>query len=297
MKKILNKALREPLLHFLLLGAGLFGIYGLVGKPTPDSSGQIVVTRGRVEQLVVGFERTWQRPPTEQDLKGLIEDYIREEVLYRQAKTMGLDQDDTIVRRRMRQKLEFLTEDLASQTVPPTEQELAASLEKHADQYREEPKLTFEHVFFNRKRRGTSAEAAAKSLLTQLNGKHGSAVNLAAAGNASLLPVKLNRASQSEIARLFGEKFSQRLLEVDPGYWAGPIESSYGLHLVFVRERAPGSLPELVQVRDAVRRDLLAERRKQALEAAYTKLRQHYTVVLEQPKVELGSAAKSGDAR
>ena len=278
----MKKLLREPLVHFLLLGAALFGVYALVGNRAADRSGEIVITRGQIEQLVVGFSRTWQRPPTQEELQGLVEDFIREEVLYRQAKAMGLDEDDTIVRRRMRQKLEFLTEDGASQAAAPTEQELRAYFEQHADKYREEAKLTFEHVFFSRERRGKSVEADAKTLLTQLNGRRAAAVNLDTAGDPSLLPIEMNSASRSEIAALFGEAFTQRLLEVEPGGWADPLESSYGLHLVLVRERAPGNLPELAKVRDAVQRDLLSERRQRALDAAYQRLRAQYVVRVEE---------------
>jgi len=286
----MKKLLREPLVHFLLLGAALFGVYALVGDRAADRSDEIVVTHGQVEQLVIGFSRTWQRPPTEQELEGLVEDYIREEVLYREAKEMGLDQDDIIIRRRLRQKLEFLTEDLASQAAPPAEPELQAYLDQHPNKYREEPKLTFEHVFFNRERRGESAEPDAKSLVAQLNGKRAAAVNLDTAGDPSLLPPEMQSSSQGEIARLFGEGFSHQLLEVEPGRWAGPIESSYGLHLVFVRERMPGNVPELAKVRDAVLRDLLTERRAQALDAAYARLRQRYTVVVEPPAPQVAEA-------
>lgn len=290
MKRFLHHALHEPLVHFLLLGVALFGVYALAGDRAADSSGEIVVTQGQVEQLVIGFSRTWQRPPTEQELKGLVEDYIREEVLYREAKAMGLDEDDTIVRRRLRQKLEFLTEDEASQAAAPTEQELQAYLDANSDTYREEPKLTFEHVFFSRERREKSAEPDAKAVLAQLNGKRAARVNLDTAGDPSLLPIEMHSSPRSEIAALFGEDFSQQLLEAEVGRWAGPIESSYGLHLVLVRGRVPGSVPELAKVRDAVLRDLLAERRAQALDAAYSKLRQRYTVVVEPPVPEVAEA-------
>jgi len=135
-----------------------------------------------------------------------------------------------------------------------------------------------------------SAGADAKLLLSQLNGKRASAVNLDTAGDPSLLPIEMNSSPRSEVAALFGEGFSHQLLEAEPGRWAGPIESSYGLHLVFVRERMPGNVPELAKVRDAVLRDLLTERRAQALDAAYARLRQRYTVVVEPPAPQVAEA-------
>ena len=277
----MSALLRQPLLHFLLLGAALFGVYGLVRPETPDPAGQIVVTRSQVEQLAIGFTRTWQRPPTPEELTGLVGDRIREEVLYREALAMGLDRDDTIVRRRLRQKLDFLIPDLASQGAPPTEQELQAYLDRHADKYRGEPAVSFEQVFFNRERRGRSAWADAESALTRLNGPRGAAVNLDAVGDASLLPIELTGSSESEVAKLFGGNFSRRLADVPPGRWAGPLESSYGLHVVLVRARVPGRPPELAKVRDAVLRDFQSERRQQALDAAYAKFLARYTVVVE----------------
>ena len=107
---LLRKLLREPLAHFLVLGALVFTMFQFAADRSDLQDGKIVVTRGKIEQLVTGFSRTWNRPPTRPELDGLVEDYIRDEVLYREALAMGLDKDDTIVRRRMRQKLEFLTE-------------------------------------------------------------------------------------------------------------------------------------------------------------------------------------------
>jgi PPIC-type PPIASE domain len=277
----MRRLLREPLLHFLLLGIALFGVYALARDKAPDRTGQIVVTQSQIEQLVIGFTRTWQRPPTSEELTGLIEDRIREEVLYREAVSMGLDRDDTIVRRRLRQKLEFLIPDLAAQIAPPTERELEAYLQQHADKYRGEPTVSFEQVLFDRERRGKSAWTDAVSALTRLNGPRGSAVNLDAVGDASLLPIELTRTPDSEVARLFGGTFSQSLVKIPPGRWAGPLESSYGLHLVLVREQVPGRVPEMTSLREAVLRDLQAERRQQALDAAYSKFRTRYAVVVE----------------
>jgi hypothetical protein len=277
----MKRFLREPLLHFLLLGIALFGVYALARDKTPDRTGQIVVTQSQIEQLVIGFTRTWQRPPTAEELAGLVEDRIREEVLYREAMSMGLDRDDTIVRRRLRQKLEFLIPDLASQIAPPTERELEAYFRQHADKYRGAPTVSFEQVFFDRERRGQSAWEDAKSALTRLNGPRGSAVNLDTVGDASLLPIELTRSPETEVARLFGGTFCQSLAKVPPGRWAGPLESSYGLHLVLVREQVPGRVPEMAGVREAVLRDLQAERRQQALDAAYAKFRTRYAVVVE----------------
>ena len=112
------KILREPLLHFLLLGAAIFGAYRLLSDARATQPGNIVVTQGRIEALVAAFTRTWQRPPTASEREGLIRDYIREEVYVREAIALGLDQDDMVIRRRLRQKLEFVSEDLTAPAEP-----------------------------------------------------------------------------------------------------------------------------------------------------------------------------------
>jgi hypothetical protein len=195
----------------------------------------------------------------------------------------------------MRQKLEFLVEDPSTQMAQPADQELQSYLDQHPDKYRSEPELAFEQIFFSPDRRGKSAEPDAKSLLAQLTSD--SEMGLDAAGDPSLLPVELRLSPRSEIARLFGEEFASRLLELESGRWAGPIGSSYGQHLVRVGERVAGSIPQLAEVRADVLRDVLAERRRHSLEAVYAGLLQRYSVVIEQPRGELGSNTQSGGAR
>ena len=282
MRATLRKLIREPLFHFLLLGVVIFFIAGR-SRGIEGNSGEIVVTQSNIESIVVGFSRTWMRPPTQEEMQGLVDDYVREEVLYREAKAMGLDQDDIIVRRRMRQKFEFLSEDRAARSGPPNEQELEAYLRRYADKYREEPRLTFEHIFFNREKHGKSAEADAKAVLARLTAKNGAAIDVEKLGDAFLLPFRFEKVSAGETARLFGENFGKQLASVETGNWAGPLESNYGLHLVRVDERAPGIAPPLAKVREAVLGDLMNERRKQELDAQYAKLRARYTIVVEPP--------------
>jgi hypothetical protein len=275
-----------------LLGAVIFFIAGRSRSISVSSGEKIVVTQSHIESIVVAFRRTWMRPPTQEEMQGLVDNYVREEVLYREAKAMSLDQDDIIVRRRMRQKFEFLSEDRAARSGPPNELELEAYLRQYADKYREEPRVTFEHIFFNREKRGKSAEADAKAVLAGLTGKNGAAIDVEKLSDAFLLPFWFEKVSAGETARLFGENFGKQLASVETGNWAGPLESNYGLHLVRVDERAPGITPPLANVREAVLRDRLNERRKQELDAQYAKLRARYTIVVEPPP-----APKAAEAR
>jgi len=278
----MRKLIREPLIHFLLLGAVIFFIAGRSRSIAVPSGEKIVITQSQIESILVGFGRTWMRPPTREELQGLVNDYVRDEVLYREARTMGLDQDDVIVRRRMRQKFEFLVEDVAARTGPPTDQELEAYLRQHADKYSEEPSFSFEHIFLSREKRGASADSEATAMLARLSDK--GAINIEKLGDAFLLPSRFEKTSAGETARLFGEKFAKELNKTQLGTWAGPIESSYGLHLVRVNGRMPEVTPSLANVRESVLRDLLSDRRKQELDIQYEKLRARYTVVVEPPE-------------
>ena len=290
MKIFLGKLIREPLFHFLLLGAVTFLMAGRMRSGSVGSGDKIVVTQSQIESIVVGFSRTWMRPPTQEELQGLVEDYVREEVLYREAKVMGLDQDDVIVRRRMRQKFEFLAEDLAARTGPPSDQELETYLREHADQYSKEPGVSFEHIFFSREKHGASAETEATAMLARLRGK--GTIDIEKLGDAFLLPSQFEKTSAGETERLFGEKFANELTKTQLGTWAGPIESSYGLHLVRVNARIPGVAPPLANVRESVLRDLLSDRRKRELDTQYEKLRARYTVVVEPPEASRVAEAR-----
>ena len=291
---LFKRLLREPLVHFLLLGALLFLYFEWRGSGGPTSS-RIVITPGLVEHLASGFGRTWQRPPTDAELKGLIDDYVKEEIATREAVGMGLDRDDTIIRRRLRQKLEFLVEDAAS-SAPPTDAELEAWLQKHPQSFRAEPQLAFRQVYVSPERRGASAGKDAEKLLARLRAK-GKGATTDGLGDASMLPSEQPLVPLREVARSFGDDFAQELMKIEPGQWTGPVESPYGLHLVLVQERVAGAAPELAEVRPVVEREVLAERRKRDLDTLYERLLEKYTVTIEKPKAKPQPAAAAGVGR
>jgi hypothetical protein len=268
---------REPLVHFLALGGLLFLVFHL--RSGGAGSSRIVITPGQIDAMVAGFSRTWQRPPSEAELKGLLDDYVREEIATREAMAMGLDRDDTIIRRRLRQKLEFVAEDTVDAT-PPTDAELQAWLDGHPEAFRIEPAVSFRHVYLSPDRRGAAAAADAVSLLEQLSAA-GPAARIDEAGDPLMLPRELERSSRSEVARQFGDEFADAVVTVEPGRWIGPIRSGYGLHLVFVRERADGRLPTLEEARPAVEREFLAARRRRELDAMYERLLARYKLTVD----------------
>ena len=284
--------LREPLVHFLLIGAALFLFFAWSGGSGGVGSRRIVIGPGQVEHLAVGFARTWRRPPTQQELKGLVDDYVREELATRQARSMGLDRGDTVIRRRLRQKLEFLVED-AAEAVPPTDVELQAWLDAHPETYRQGPQLAFRQVFLSPDRRGDSTEADAEQLLRQLE-LLGPDADVERLGDSIMLPVEFELAPLTVASRMFGSDFASRLAELEQGRWVGPVTSGYGLHLVLVGERIEGRSPELDDVRDAVARDLLTSQRKEQLESMYERLLETYDVVIDMPDPETAPTNAEG---
>jgi hypothetical protein len=232
-----------------------------------------------VENLAITFARTWKRPATETELAGLIEDYVREEVYYREALAMGLDRDDTIVRRRLRQRLEFVTDDIVA-IAEPTDADLTGYLNAHPDAFRVERQFTFSHVYFNPDRRGERLAGEVAQALDELQQK-GRDAALATVGDPFVLQRTFHAVPGSDVAAQFGETFAAALTEVPAGQWHGPLESGYGVHLVFVTERAEGRLPALADVRDAVRREWDIARRREANAKFYETLLKRYTVTIE----------------
>jgi len=272
--------LKEPLLHFLVLGAGLFIASGLMSKPGSGAApGKIVVTVGQVEHLATGFAKTWQRLPTDAELKGLIDDWVRDEIATREAMALGLDKDDTVIRRRLRQKLEFVSDDIAAQT-EPTDADLNAYLQAHPDSFRVEPLFTFSQVYLDPAKHGGNLARDAARVLAQLR-QAGGKGDISTLGDSLLLERTLQSAPKSEVAKQFGDQFAAALGGLAAGQWQGPVESGYGVHLVLVSERKEGRPPELADVRDVVRREWANARRLEGNARFYQELLKRYAVTIE----------------
>jgi hypothetical protein len=277
----MKRILKEPLLHFLLLGSATFLAYSLVSKRSAAAPGKIVVTQGQIEHFAIGFTKTWQRPPSQQELAGLIRDHVREEVFCREAIALGLDKDDTVIRRRLRQKMEFISNDIAAQN-EPSEADLNAYMQARPGTFRVEQRFTFQQVYLNPQKHGDKLLHEATQLLAQLN-QPGNKADVAALGDSFLLEHDFAAVPAGEIVKQFGEAFFAKLSSLQPGPWQGPIESGYGVHLAKLSERAEGRLPALAEVRDAVRREWDNTRRLEANEKFYQELLKRYAVTMEQP--------------
>jgi len=289
---LVERLLREPLFHFLLIGAVIFVAFRFVSGDETNRPSKIVVTQAQIESLGVGFARTWRRSPTAAELQGLVRDYVREEIYAREAMILRLDKDDTIIRRRLRQKLEFISEDIANQA-DPSEEQLRAYLTQHLDVFRTDRRFTFEQVYLNPQQRGRNLERDAAQMLAHLQ-QAGSRADVSSLGDSLMLDYEFNGIPAGEVAKQFGEKFAAKLGELQAGQWQGPIESGYGAHLVLLRQRTEGHIPALEEVRDAVRSAWANAHRVEASEKFYHNLLKRYDVVIEasQPGEEAKKVAQ-----
>jgi hypothetical protein len=263
-----------------VLGAALFGLYSLVDTKKAEPPAKIVISSARVANLADGFARTWQRKPSKDELQGLIDDYIRDEVFYREGRAAGLDRDDVIIRRRVRQKMEFLAEDMSA--LEPSDEQLAVYLKANPARFRTEDQFTFRQIFLSGTKR-VSTIASDSTELTNVLAHADYAVEATALGDPFLLGEEFRAVSRNDVAGIFGESFANRISGVEPGRWQGPISSSFGQHFVFLGEQIPGSVPSLDNVKQEVRREWTNTRRLEAEQKLYSSLREHYDVVVETP--------------
>jgi PPIC-type PPIASE domain len=271
---MLRSLVKEPLFHFLVLGLLIFAVYTAVsGSFAPPD--QIIVSQGKVEQLAALFTKTWQRPPTGDELKGLIDDYVKEEVYYREALELNLERDDPIVRRRLRLKMEAMD---GSETIPvPDDIQLAAYLRSSPQEFAIPSEISFDQIYLNPAKRGAALEADVRRIKAQLT----AAGTALPEGDATLLPASISLMSLDEIARQFGAEFTKAVVALPNGEWGGPIRSEYGLHFVRILERRARRVPTLEEARDLVVRKWQASKRAEIKQKRFEELLNRYEVRIE----------------
>jgi peptidyl-prolyl cis-trans isomerase C len=270
--------LREPLVHFLIAGTAIFAFYAWRGDAVDVGDRQIIVREAEVERLANIWSQTWRRPPDARELDGLIRDYIKEEVYYREAVRLGLDQNDAIVRRRLRAKMEFLSS-AEAETMVASDTVLQAWLDKYPARYAEAPLVSFQSVYVSTIGGDTVASRKAKALLGQLQ----AGTDPKKLGDPISLPRSQSKATSEEIDRQFGEAFAGKLVALPRGEWAGPIASGFGLHLVRVDEASAARLPKLAEVRQRVENDWRSATRIARENQAYQTLLDGYDIKIERP--------------
>ncbi|MEP4078478.1 peptidyl-prolyl cis-trans isomerase [Haloferula sp.] len=278
----MNRLLRDPLVIFLLIGGGIFLLYA---KINPQESAEetdpnrIEINEDVIDFLVSEWSSRWNRPPSPEELKGLLDSHIKEEILFREATKLGLDQSDTIIRRRLAQKMEFLTSDI-SDLEEVTDESLNAYYEKNAEAYRVEPELGFRHLFFSAEKRKDTATADAEALLAPLNDGSLSFEQAIEKTDQTLLNPEFSTSTITLVGRQFGVEFADALLEAKPGAWIGPVKSGYGVHLVEVLDRKEGYLPELETIREDVLSDYRYDQRETLNKNMLDALLEQYEVVV-----------------
>jgi peptidyl-prolyl cis-trans isomerase C len=281
---ILKRWLREPLLHFLLLGVVLFAAYAYMqrGRGGVESSKQIALSLDDLRTMDTYFVSQWHRQPTPAEFQAMVEDKVREEVLYREALAMGLDKDDTIVKRRMAQKMQFLAEDVATAHEPSTA-ELKAWFEKNSNKFALPGRYSFRHLYFSPDKRGKNAQDDAAKALARIAGQPEDSKLAVSLADPFMFQDYYGDRAPEALAKEFGPQFVVALEKLKPGSWQGPIESGYGWHLVYIDTVIPGRIPAFEEMEPDVKTAWLGEQKQQAWQKAYQQMRAKYAVLLPAP--------------
>ena len=276
--------LREPLAHFLLIGAVLFGLYSIAPSAPPATapSREIRLSLDEIAQLTLLYESQWRRPPTPQDLERMVENKVQQEILYREALAIGLDKDDEIVKRRMAQKMQFLAEDVAAAREPTTA-DLRSWYETNSAKFAQPPRLSFRHLYFSTDRRGTRARNDAEQALAKLAGQPVDAKIASSLADPFMFQDYYRDRAPDYLGKEFGPPFALAVARLPPGSWQGPIESGFGWHLVFVDTVIPGRVPAFEEIEGDVKTAWLSEQKATAWEKTYKDMRAKYTVLIPAP--------------
>src|SRR5215471_14808612 len=279
----MKRLLREPLVQFLLLGALLFAVYTWSGRgASGESSKEIRLNYDDLAQLVLVFQSQWRRDPTPEDLNRLVENRVQEEVLYREGLALGLDKGDTIVKRRMAQKMQFLAEDAAAAR-EPSKDELQSWYEKNHDAFAQPPRVSFRHLYFSPDRRGARTRDDAAAALAKVAGEPQDTKLAVSLADRFMFQDYYRERGPENLAKEFGAKFALSVAKLPPGSWQGPIESGLGWHLVFIDTVVPGRVPAFEEIESDVKVAWLAEQKAKGWENAYREMRAKYTVLLAAP--------------
>jgi hypothetical protein len=279
------RALREPLVHFLIAGFAVFVVYALLHPErfTADTSRRIELSATEVQRVDLAFTARWQRRPTTSELQGLLASELRTEILAREAIALGLDKDDVIVKRRLAQKMEFLAENI-SNLREPSREDLRTWFDANKNEFAQSPRISFRHVFFSTDRRGADAEQAAGKALT-VSARSGAAPS----GDSFMFQDQYYERTPQQVADVFGSDFAKTLFSAQQGRWSGPFASGLGWHIVSVEALQPGELPAFEDAESEVRERWTLEQREVAKAAAFKAMLARYVIVM--PDMGAGKSA------
>ena len=270
----MTKLSREPLVHFILLGVLLFAGHLLWQHHVTKADHTIIVTAEEMERQALIFAGENRRQPTDEDLKALLFAHVEEQALMREAERIGLGEDDTIIRRRLAQKMRFIIEDVEAPALP-AEAELKSWFEANMDKFVSAETRSFSHVYLSPEEHGDNLNAAAQNILSKLENEN---EDWNALGDPFMLKRGFKSLNALELTRLFGPTFSKGLFELEGNKWQGPIESAFGLHLIRIDNIADKITPSFEDVRDDVETAWQEDARRSANQAALKELIQKYKV-------------------
>jgi len=282
LRKLIVDLIRQPLVHFLVVGALLgFALRWLTDEPVQEDTTTIRITATDVARLDAGWRSRWNRPPTPEELNGLVTSQVREIVLYREAISMGLDQNEPVIRRVLGQKLEQIAKDLIELSLAPTDPDLEQYYQEHAERYRPPALITFTHVFVDPDRRGEQTLPDADEILAELQSRERLPEDIENFGDPFMLQRYYPQKDEQRIASLFGHGFARSVFELLTGRWHGPVLSGYGTHLVHVDTLTEFPIPPLAEIRDQVTQDWVDDNRRRITDQYFTDLLAQYDVVIE----------------
>jgi hypothetical protein len=281
------KFLREPLVQFLFLGGLIYLAYALFSPQAEEENERsILVNVSKVQWMQNSWKQRWNRLPTKEELDGLIQQYIKETVLYKEAVHMGLDKDDGIIRRRLAQKVEFLAKDLVIYT-PPTEEDLKKYYEEHQDKYKPDVTYTFTQIYFDPDKRGENTLDDAKKVKEKLVAQGSMLQKIEGLGDDYMTANYFVANTPMEIRKNFGSGFAQSVMELKAGVWHGPVLSGFGTHLVFINEIVSPPVPPLEEIKARVLEDWISDKREELNDEFYKALKAEYTIVVEDDNVSV----------
>jgi len=286
------KFFREPLVQFFFIGMFIYGAYALYGVQDEGfEDNTIVVDSARIRAFVIAWESRWNRAPTERELNGLINQFVREDILYREAIAMGLDKDDPITRRRMAQKLEFLTKDIA-RLKEPAEGELERYFEEKKDRFQAPDLITFSLVFIDPEKRGDATLDDAALLLAELQAAGPPGSSTLDKGDRFMLQNYYPQKTELDVRKLFGSGFATAVMQLEQGQWHGPVLSGYGVHLVYVDALVKAPPPVLEDVRKVVFQNWQADQQEKFNETFFENLKSRYEIVIEEASLRADNTTR-----
>lgn len=286
LRKMTTDLSRQPLVHFVVLGLAVAAAVGWLWDRDDDRADTTIrVSAADISRMEAEWQARWNRAPTTAELDGLIKARIREEVLYREALAIGLDEDDVIIRRVLGQKLERMVKDLVELSLAPADEDLEAYFAEHAERYRRPSLITFTHVFVDPDKREEQTIPDAEEILERLRSLERPTEGIDGLGDRFMLQAYYPEKDEQRIASLFGRPFARSLFELPPGAWHGPVLSGYGTHLVYVVDRTESPLPDLGEVRNRVTQDWIDDNREQITDRYYADLLARYEAIVERDTV------------